>query len=526
MSRQVKRVAAALGPVLFAGGLALGLAQVASPPRHLIVIFVVDGLRPDSVNALDTPAIARLRAEGVEYVNSHALFPTVTRVNATALATGSYPVLNGIVGNSMFVASVNPSAPFDTADYRQLLKLEEVSGRASTAETLGEILQQHGRTLVTVSSGSTGNAFLLNPGARHGAGVAIHGQFNRGTTAAYPQPVSDAILQRFGPPADSNDFGLLTWTETVLRDYVLPDLRPDVVIDWLGPLDSAQHASGVGSPQAKTALRQIDASISQTIAKIDALGLRDRTDLIVTSDHGFAHDTHGVNVTDALIQAGLKANAESTDLVVASQGQSLLFYLEGHTAERRARLVRFLQEQLWVDLIFSDGGTDTRGGTPGTFSLDLINASHPTRGADVVASLAWGSDPNAYGVRGTHTTEEAMTGAIAGEAGGHGGLNRWVVRNTLIAWGADFRTRTMIQAPASVADIAPTVLAVLGLETTSAGDHGRGRILRELLREGPLPSSLKTTRRVLRTTAGRYRASVEISSVAGHDYVDGGSRQK
>ena len=24
-----------------------------------------------------------------------------------------------------------------------------------------------------------------------------------------------------------------TWTQTVLRDYVLPELKPDVIINWL-----------------------------------------------------------------------------------------------------------------------------------------------------------------------------------------------------------------------------------------------------------------------------------------------------
>ena len=50
----------------------------------------------------------------------------------------------------------------------------------------------------------------------------------------------------------------MQWTDTVLRDYVLPTLRPDVLIDWIGPLDGAQHANGVGSPQAQDALRQLD----------------------------------------------------------------------------------------------------------------------------------------------------------------------------------------------------------------------------------------------------------------------------
>src|SRR5262245_13671571 len=120
---------------LSSSGTAMWVQQTPSPER-MVAIFVVDGLRPDSINSTDSPTLARLRAEGAEYTNSHSLFPTVTRLNATALVTGAYPAINGIVGNSMFAPIVSPTAPFDTGDYRQLLKLENTGGRMVTVETL------------------------------------------------------------------------------------------------------------------------------------------------------------------------------------------------------------------------------------------------------------------------------------------------------------------------------------------------------------------------------------------------------
>src|SRR5215471_9040371 len=107
---------------------AFGWSPPEPPQDRLIVILIVDGLRPDSINPADSPALELLRREGAEYINSHSLFPTVTRLNATALATGTYPGLNGIVGNTMFVAGVNPRSPFDTGDYRQIIKLEDSDG--------------------------------------------------------------------------------------------------------------------------------------------------------------------------------------------------------------------------------------------------------------------------------------------------------------------------------------------------------------------------------------------------------------
>ena len=497
-----------------------GAGQTPTPSDRLVAIFVVDGLRPDSINEADTPTIARLRREGAEYTNSHSIFPTVTRLNTATLVTGTYPMHHGIVANSMFVAGVNERAPFDTGDYTQLLKLETLTGRAITTDTLAEILQRNNRRLVTVSSGSTGNGYLLNPAGRQGAGVVIHGLFERGAIAAYPKDVSDVILKRYGaPPPDPDDLGQMQWTDNVLREYVLPELRPDVVIDWLGPLDSSQHAHGVGSPEAKEALRRIDESIGRTILKIEALGRMARTNIIITSDHGFAHHNEGVDLVGRLIAAGLKADRASTDLVVASQSQSLLFYLPPTGVEP---LVRFLQREPSVDVIFTRGGSGGLGSVSGTFSFDLIGANHESRAANVIATLAWTSDNNPHGIPGTQTVNGTTVGRLAGAASGHGGLNPWVVRNTFVAWGPDIQGPRRLDPPASLADITPTVLALFGITTPSG--PGRGRVLSELItRDG---STAQISRRTMETRVGAYSSTIVISNVSGHDYVDSASRPR
>src|SRR6266850_7763204 len=110
-------------------------------------------------------------------------------------------------------------------------------------------------------------------------------------------------------------------------------------------------------------------------------------------DHGFAHNTDAVNLLDKIVTAGLKKAANSTDIILASQGQSILLYLMPEEREKLGKLVGFLQQQPSVALIFTRNGKDGLGSVPGTFSLDLINASHPSRAADVVVSMAWTSKP-------------------------------------------------------------------------------------------------------------------------------------
>ena len=92
--------------LLAAAALALIAACQTTPARaparaHNVVIFVADGLRYGSVTPQDAPAFAAVRAQGVDFANSHALYPTVTTPNGSAIATGHYLGDTGTFGNSM-----------------------------------------------------------------------------------------------------------------------------------------------------------------------------------------------------------------------------------------------------------------------------------------------------------------------------------------------------------------------------------------------------------------------------------------
>jgi hypothetical protein len=141
----------------------------------LNMVLVLDGLRPDSITAEETPHLWRLRQEGVNFLNGHSVFPTVTRTNATAIATGTYPDRNGMFGNQLYVREVNPKRSFGNDEHENLLRLDEVTGGGMVlTKSLAEILAERGKTLAVVSSGSTGSALLANPRAPKGVGVLVN----------------------------------------------------------------------------------------------------------------------------------------------------------------------------------------------------------------------------------------------------------------------------------------------------------------------------------------------------------------
>src|SRR5215471_13542370 len=80
-------------------------AAPAAPPRN-VILFVADGLRHDSVTADTAPTMFSLRKRGVDFVNSHSMYPTFTTPNASALATGHGLGDTGDFGNALYVGQL------------------------------------------------------------------------------------------------------------------------------------------------------------------------------------------------------------------------------------------------------------------------------------------------------------------------------------------------------------------------------------------------------------------------------------
>jgi arylsulfatase A-like enzyme len=73
-----------------------------------------------------------------------------------------------------------------------------------------------------------------------------------------------------------------------------------------------------------------------------------------------------------------------------------------------------------------------------------------------------------------------------------------------------------VGGPAGNVDVAPTILALLGLEP----DGCDGRVLHEALSGGPDAEQVPVETRVHTVEAGRYRAALQVSEVDGRRYVD------
>ncbi len=89
----------------------LQLTAAGAEPPHNVILFVPDGLRALKVTPETAPTMAAIRDKGVNFKNSHSLFPTFTTANASAMATGHYLGDTGDFSNTIYTGY--PVGPAD-----------------------------------------------------------------------------------------------------------------------------------------------------------------------------------------------------------------------------------------------------------------------------------------------------------------------------------------------------------------------------------------------------------------------------
>src|SRR5271156_6811270 len=154
--------------------LAILIVLVAAPTRaqdavashrgrgRIVVLMVWDGLRPDFITQRDTPNLFRLAREGVRFDKHHSIFPTLTMVNATALATGAPPGVNGLEGNNFYLppSAETPNGQIVNAEgAKAILNLNgaaEFKGRLIGLDTIArEVAREGGYVGVIGKQGPT-----------------------------------------------------------------------------------------------------------------------------------------------------------------------------------------------------------------------------------------------------------------------------------------------------------------------------------------------------------------------------------
>ncbi|HEY9623614.1 MAG TPA: alkaline phosphatase family protein [Crinalium sp.] len=296
-----------------------------------VIIFVADGLRPDSVNPTDAPTLYKLRQDGVNFINSHSLFPTFTTPNASAIATGHYlgdtgdfsntiytgfPTLNAggsvtpFIENDAVLADIDEKFPGNNfLNEESLLAAARQAGfNTAAVGKLGPVLLQDvtqgNRVNGTVPAPQT---IIIDDRTGQAGGIPLNATITGALTAAGLPVVApgrgangtsgnNTTPGTLVPNADQQQYFADATTKAILPLFK-QDGKPFSLVYWSRDPDGTQHnqgdslnslTPGINGPTSKAAVKNADKNLKQLLDTLNALGLADSTDVVVTADHGFS----------------------------------------------------------------------------------------------------------------------------------------------------------------------------------------------------------------------------------------------
>jgi hypothetical protein len=303
-----------------------GAAFAQNTTPHNILLFVPDGLRGRMVTPDTAPSMADVRDHGVNFRNSHSLFPTFTTANASAMATGHYLGDTGDFSNTIYTGyPVGPMdgtvTPFleinpvildldkhfggDYLNEETVLKMARAKGFSTAA--LGKV----GPTLIFDHTDMTGadglHSIVIDDATGGKNGVPLSEEMKAALTRA-GLPLATPPRGDNGKAGDARTPGTVvpntaqqSYFADVTTRVVLPMFKarnkPFVLVFWSRDPDGSQHNNGdslntvtpgINGPTSLAGIKNADNNLAQLRKALDELGLTATTNIIVASDHGFS----------------------------------------------------------------------------------------------------------------------------------------------------------------------------------------------------------------------------------------------
>src|SRR4051812_1507934 len=306
------------GMIALSGGSAS--AQNATP-RNLI-LFVPDGLRGRIVTPQTAPAMAQVRDKGVNFKNSHSLFPTFTMANGSAIASGHYLGDTGTFSNTIYtgyssVPAGDTVVPFiendavlgdiddhfhgDYLNEETILKMARAKGFSTAA--IGKL----GPTLLFDHTDRGKNTIVIDDSTGGKNGVPLSAEMKDALTKAnlplvtVPRGENSKSGDAKTPGTTSANVPQQAYMADVASKVVLPMFKarakPFVLVFWSRDPDGSQHNSGdslntltpgINGPTSMAGIKNADNNLAQLRKALDELGLAATTNIMISSDHGFS----------------------------------------------------------------------------------------------------------------------------------------------------------------------------------------------------------------------------------------------
>ncbi|MET3842455.1 alkaline phosphatase family protein [Bradyrhizobium sp. OAE829] len=287
-----------------------------SNAQQNVILFVADGLRAAAVTPERAPTFARIRDTGVNFSNSHSVYPTITTSNASVIATGHLIGDTGDFGNVFYTGFPVASAAGTITPFIQ------------NNAVLSELNQHHGGNFIaerSIMAAARDKGYLTAALGKVGP-VAIHDltQLDGKTTIFFDDDTGkkDGIVlrpdlvemlkkaglaletpgraQRENPGKSTNIVQQKYYRDIVtkvLLPYFKENKKPFMLLYWSSDPDGTQHSQrdsvnelvpGINGPTSLAAIKVADGDLAAIVAALKELGLEADTNIFITADHGFS----------------------------------------------------------------------------------------------------------------------------------------------------------------------------------------------------------------------------------------------
>lgn len=424
--------------------------------RHVVVICV-DGLPAylfdDPVASM--PTIRSLAAKGVRARGMTVSNPSVTWPNHTSLTTGVRPEKHGVLFNGVLErpglglpVKVDPKK-----DKSELIR----------TVTIYDVLHKAGRTSSAINWPCTRNTDSLIDNFPDVPDAFQHTTPRLIAELKEAGLLSDKTVQEFGKlsgPARDR-----IWTDAVCHS--IRTRKPNLVLFHPLNVDGVHHRYGPQTPAGYTAVAFADTLVRDVVDAIDEAGIREKTTIMIVSDHGFINIPKTLQPNVLLRKAGL-LTVEGTQIntaraqVVPEGGIGMLYLtVPDQNESDRKKVIDLFRDQEGVAAIL----------TPEEFSkYGLPQPREYPQMADLILVAKDG-----YGVGASATGEDFVTPSTT-TLGTHGFLSTNPKMNaTFVASGAGIRKGVTIDAVENI-DVSPTIARLLGVEFNMVD----GKVLTEI----------------------------------------------
>jgi len=302
--------------------LTTGAASAQNATQRNLILFVPDGLRGRIVTPQTAPAMADVRDKGVNFKNSHSLFPTFTMANGSAIASGHYLGDTGTFSNTIYTGYTSVPAgdtvvPFiendavlgdidehfngDYLNEETILKMARAQGFSTAA--IGKL----GPTLLFDHTDRGKNSIVIDDSTGGKNGVPLSDEMKEALTKA-GLPLTTPSRGDNGKAGDAKTPGTTSanvaqqaYMADVASRVVLPMFKarnkPFVLVFWSRDPDGSQHNTGdslntitpgINGPTSMAGIKNADNNLAQLRKALDDLGLSASTNIMISSDHGFS----------------------------------------------------------------------------------------------------------------------------------------------------------------------------------------------------------------------------------------------